>query len=112
MEKLDNAISRVWLNFSTYNLMPRGRKKHLIIAIFVFAEDGSQTRDACAANKCAFHYTIASRQLKCEIIFNDSRRRRLSRHRRRRCFDALSDFDVDDRLLLASSFVLLVFVLI
>ena len=87
-------------------------RKHLIIAIFVFAEDGNQTRDTCAASTCAIHYTIASRQLECEMIFNDSRRRRLSRHRRRRCFDALSDFDVDDRLLLASSFVLLVFVLI
>ena len=77
-------------------------RKHLIIAIFAFAAGGNQTRDACAASTCAIHYTIASRQLECEIIFSDRR------HRRR--FDALSVFD--DGLLLASSFVLLVLVLI
>ena len=39
--------------------MPRGRKKHLSIAIFAFADDDNQIQAACIASECAIHYKIA-----------------------------------------------------
>ena len=67
METLDHIISRVCLRFSTYHLMPRGRKKHLKSANFAFADGRNQTRAACAASEWAILYTIASWQepLRC-----------------------------------------------
>ena len=59
---LYHIISRVWLRFSTYHLMSIGRKNHLKIAIFAFANSGNQTRAACAASEWAIDYNIASWQ--------------------------------------------------
>ena len=43
--------------------MPRGRKKHLSIAIFAFADDDNQIQAACIASECAIHYSVASWQV-------------------------------------------------
>ena len=61
METLDHSILVSGSISFTYHLIPRG-KNHLNIAHIAFADGGNRTRAACAASKCAIHYSIASRQ--------------------------------------------------
>ena len=60
METLDHSILVSGSISFTYHLIPRG-KNHLNIAHIAFADGGNLTRAACAASKCAIHYSIASR---------------------------------------------------
>ena len=46
--------------FQSTTLCREGEKHHLNIENFAFADDGNQTRPACASSECAIHYTIAS----------------------------------------------------
>ena len=55
-----------WSIFQLTTLCGEG-EKHLNFAIFAFADGGNQTQATCAANECANHYTIASRQVSCYL---------------------------------------------
>ena len=59
MEMLDHAIFSCLAPFLSYHLMPRGRKNHLNMATFVYADGGNQTQAASAASERGIHYTIA-----------------------------------------------------
>ena len=64
MEMLDHAISHVWLHFSTYHLMPRGRKNPSEYCNFWFCQWGESNPDRLPGKwvRYPLHHCLSANQ--------------------------------------------------